>query len=97
MLRASTNTPCTIRNPRAPWTAEEIAADALACREAGASVLHFHAREPDGSPAFSYQRYVEVARAVRTRSDVLVHPRLWHLAHRAELLDPRATSVTARA
>lgn len=63
-------------NPRVPWTAEEIAADAVACREAGAAVLHFHAREPDGSPAYSYERYAEVVRAVRARSDLLVSPTL---------------------
>ena len=63
-------------NPKVPWTAEEIAADAVACREAGAAVLHFHAREPDGSPGYSYERYAEVVRAVRARSDVLVNPTL---------------------
>lgn len=37
-------------NPHVRYTPEEIAADAVACREAGASIVHFHARQPDGAP-----------------------------------------------
>jgi 3-keto-5-aminohexanoate cleavage enzyme len=32
-----------------PWSPEEIAASAAACVEAGASIVHFHGRNPDGS------------------------------------------------
>ncbi len=38
-------------NPNVPWTPEEIAADAAACVAAGASVVHFHGRDPEtGAP-----------------------------------------------
>lgn len=33
-------------NPNVPYGPDEVAADALACRDAGASFLHFHARDP---------------------------------------------------
>ena len=32
-------------NPHVPWSPEEVAADAAACAEAGAAVVHFHGRE----------------------------------------------------
>ena len=36
------------QNPHVPWTPDEIADTAARCREAGASIVHFHARNPDG-------------------------------------------------
>ena len=33
-------------NPNVPWTPEELAADAAACLEAGAAIVHFHGRDP---------------------------------------------------
>jgi len=63
-------------NPNVPWTAEEIAADAAAIAEAGASMIHFHARGPDGSPAHDYKDYAAVMRAVRDSADLIVHPTL---------------------
>ena len=35
-------------NPHVPYTPEEIAADARRCYDAGAAVIHFHGRGPDG-------------------------------------------------
>lgn len=64
------------RNPHVPWTAEEIAADAAECRAAGASIVHFHARKPDGRPDHAPQTQADAIRAIRARSDILVHPTL---------------------
>jgi 3-keto-5-aminohexanoate cleavage enzyme len=63
-------------NPNVPWTAAEIAEDAVRCREAGASIIHFHARKPDGAPAFGSEAYREVVAAIRERSDILIHTTL---------------------
>ena len=63
-------------NPHVPYSSEEIVADALACRKAGAAVLHFHARKPDGSPDHATQSYARTVRAIRQSSDILVHPTL---------------------
>ena len=63
-------------NPNVPWTAEEIGRDARAIREAGASILHFHARKPDGTPAHATEDYAAAIRAIRVNSDLLVHPTL---------------------
>jgi uncharacterized protein (DUF849 family) len=63
-------------NPHVPWTAQEIAADAAACRDAGASIVHFHARAPDGAPAFGEEAYREVIGEIRGHSDILIHSTL---------------------
>lgn len=63
-------------NPHVPWTPDEIAECAARCREAGASIVHFHARNPDGSPAHDIETYAEAIRKIRQRSDILVHPTL---------------------
>jgi len=87
-------------NPNVPYSPEEIARDAVACREAGAAVLHFHARRPDGTPDHSAGSYDETVRRIRDASDILVHPTLGYvtldappearLAHILEMAkDPR--------
>lgn len=63
-------------NPNVPYTPAEIAADALACRAAGAAIVHFHARRPDGSPEHDARVYGDTIRSIRHESDILVHPTL---------------------
>jgi len=66
-------------NTNVPYTPQEIAADALACREAGAAILHFHARTPDGRPDHATETYADTVRRIRERSDILVHPTLGYV------------------
>lgn len=74
------------RNPHVPWSAEEIAADAAQCRDAGAALLHFHARDPEtGAPRHGAADYAETIRQSRAACDLLVMPTLG--AH--TLQDPR--------
>ena len=63
-------------NPHVPYLPEEIVADALACTKAGASIVHFHARKPDGSPDHDVKTYARTVSAIRGSSDILVHPTL---------------------
>lgn len=63
-------------NPHVPYSPDEITADALQCRHAGAAILHFHARKPDGSPDHATATYAATVRAIRQASDILVHPTL---------------------
>lgn len=63
-------------NPHVPWTADEIAETAARCREAGAAIVHFHARNEDGSPLHSREAYAEIIAKIRSKSDILVHPTL---------------------
>ncbi|MDI9525297.1 MAG: 3-keto-5-aminohexanoate cleavage protein, partial [Candidatus Cloacimonadota bacterium] len=43
--------------PNLPITPEEQAADALACYEAGARVIHLHVRDDEGNPTQSMERF----------------------------------------
>jgi hypothetical protein len=75
------------RNPNVPWTLEEIASDAAACRCAGAAIVHFHARTPDGAPEPRVDITKEIIRRLRESSDILIGPALgsvnrqWPAAH----------------
>lgn len=66
-------------NPNVPYSPSEIAADAVACRDAGASILHFHARQPDGAPDHAIASYAETVRRIRDASDILIHPTLGYV------------------
>lgn len=52
-------------HPNLPMTAGEIAAEAVRCRDAGASVLHLHVRDDDGGHTLDAGRYREATAAVR--------------------------------
>lgn len=60
------------QNPHLPVTPDEIAADAERCRNAGAAMVHVHARRPDGTPTQDTGIYAEIMQAVRSRTDVIV-------------------------
>ena len=55
--RVNENTRRERGNPNVPYTPDEIVADALECRKAGAAILHFHARKPDGAPDHATDTY----------------------------------------
>jgi 3-keto-5-aminohexanoate cleavage enzyme len=64
-------------NPHVPYTPEEVVADALACFEAGASIVHFHARhaETGALQIPGTHLYAEAMREIRrVRPDALVYP-----------------------
>ncbi len=53
--------------PYIPYTPEEIAEEGKRAVDAGASVLHIHARKPDGLPAYDIETYRQIGEAVRKR------------------------------
>jgi 3-keto-5-aminohexanoate cleavage enzyme len=64
-------------NPHVPITPEEIADDIVACAQAGAAIIHFHAREPDTGDQRTCDAalYREAMLRVReTGCDVLMYP-----------------------
>ncbi len=63
-------------NPHVPYTPGEIVEDALACAEARAAIVHFHARHEDGSESNDIEDYCEIIGGIRASSDVMVHPTL---------------------
>ena len=56
-----------------PFTPVEIAEEARRCADAGAAVVHIHAREDDGVPSFSVEKYRQIMDEVRKRSDVIIN------------------------
>jgi uncharacterized protein (DUF849 family) len=52
-------------NPNIGYTPEEIANDAIATCEAGAALIHFHVRKPDGEWCQDVPYYAEVYKRVR--------------------------------
>jgi 3-keto-5-aminohexanoate cleavage enzyme len=58
--------------PAVPITPEEIAADARRCRDAGASIVHLHARDDDEEPTWRAERFREVCEAVIAETPEIV-------------------------
>ena len=83
-------------NPHVPFSPSEIAATAAACRNAGASVVHFHGRHPEtGEPSTDPALYCEIGREVHAASDIIVMPTLGAMV--ATEIDERIGHVLAMA
>ena len=52
-------------SPHVPLLPEEIIADVCRCRDAGATIVHLHAREADGSATYRKEIYEEIFDGVR--------------------------------
>ncbi|MEM7797818.1 MAG: 3-keto-5-aminohexanoate cleavage protein [Chloroflexota bacterium] len=60
--------------PAIPYTPAEIADEGLRAVEAGAAILHIHARNDDGSPTFAVSKFEEIKAEVRARCpDVIIN------------------------
>src|ERR1700752_1487570 len=59
--------------PHIPYTPEEIGEEAKRAYDAGASVVHIHARNDDGSPTFSPKTFARIKAEVRRRSPILLN------------------------
>lgn len=51
--------------PYIPYTPKEIAEEGKRAVDAGASVLHIHARQPNGAPAYDIETYKQIGEEVR--------------------------------
>ena len=65
-------------NPNVPYGPEEIARDAVACARAGASIIHFHARDPETGAQLwhGFEAYTEAIRQIRSECDAIDLPDL---------------------
>ena len=62
------------QSPAIPYTPDEIAEEAQRSVEAGASIVHIHARQDDGRPAYDVDTYTRIDAAVRARCpDVIIN------------------------
>lgn len=60
------------QQPALPVTPEELAAAAAEAREAGASIIHLHARNDDGSPTADIKVFKKAIDLIRAKSDVVI-------------------------
>lgn len=60
------------QQPALPITPDEIAEAAQACCQAGAAIVHVHARNLDGTPTQDKEIYRKIIAAIRKRCDVIV-------------------------
>ena len=61
------------QNPAVPYTVEEMALSAYEAYQAGASVIHVHARTDDGKPTHTYERFKAIVEAIQMRCpDVII-------------------------
>ena len=61
-------------SPHLPVTANEIAEAAVGAAEAGAAIVHLHARDPgDGRPDQSPERFLPFLKVIKQRSDCVVN------------------------
>lgn len=58
--------------PALPVTPEELAASAEECCRAGASIVHVHARNDDGSPTADVKVFKKAIELIRKRCDVVI-------------------------
>jgi len=59
--------------PAIPYTPEEYAAEAKRAYEAGAAVVHIHARKPDGSPSYDVADYKNIYDAIVAACPVIIN------------------------
>jgi 3-keto-5-aminohexanoate cleavage enzyme len=59
--------------PAIPYTPVEIAEEARRAAEAGASIVHIHARTPEGGPEWGVETFAEILYEVRARTDIIVN------------------------
>lgn len=61
------------QNEGIPYTPAEIAEDCKRAYDAGASVVHIHARNADGSPTFEPATFAEIKAEVRARCPIILN------------------------
>lgn len=60
--------------PAIPYTPDEYADEARRAREAGASVVHLHARYPDGTPSYRVEEYRNITAAILSEvPDIIIN------------------------
>ena len=65
----ATRTQC----PAIPYTPMEIGKEAKRAAEAGAAIVHIHARTPEGGPDWRVETFAEIFAEVRARTPVIVN------------------------
>src|ERR1700693_2493628 len=59
--------------PAIPYTPKEIGEEAKRAADAGAAIVHIHARNPEGGPDWSLETFAEIFSEVRARTDAIIN------------------------
>src|SRR6201997_812430 len=60
-------------SPHLPYTVEDVVAQSVAAAQAGAAVIHLHARDPkDGSPTADPAVFLEYLKAIKSETDAVI-------------------------
>ena len=59
--------------PAIPYTPKEIGEEAKRAVDAGAAIVHIHARTPEGGPEWRVETFAEIFAEVRARTDVIIN------------------------
>ncbi|HVS48891.1 MAG TPA: 3-keto-5-aminohexanoate cleavage protein, partial [Candidatus Dormibacteraeota bacterium] len=59
--------------PPIPYTPKEIGEEAMRAADAGAAIVHIHARTPQGGPDWSVETFAEIFSEVRARTDAIIN------------------------
>lgn len=59
-------------NPNLPEQPEEIIQQAIECREAGAAIVHIHARDREGKPTADPGIFKEISDGIRAKTDLVI-------------------------
>lgn len=58
--------------PAIPYTPEEYGAEAKRAVDEGASMIHIHARKPDGTPSYEVEDFAAITEAIRAAVDDVI-------------------------
>ncbi len=82
-------------NPAVPYTVEEIVREAKSAYDAGASVIHLHVREDDGTPTQSKERFqVCVDAILKECPDAIIQPSTGGAVGMTDLERLQSTEIT---
>jgi len=71
-ITGAAHTPC--MSPYLPTTPEQIAAESIAAAEAGAAIIHLHARDPqDGFPSTNPEHYRKFLKPIKDGCDAIIN------------------------
>ena len=59
------------QNPHVPVTPEEIVAAAVRCRNAGAAVIHIHARDKEQNASPDYDTFKTITEGIRSETNLI--------------------------
>ena len=82
--------------PAIPYTAEEYAAEARRAVDEGASMIHIHARTPDGLPSYEVEDFRAITAALTAEADVVVNFSTGAVGVPVEVERPRRSALGAQ-